>query len=226
MDEIRGVAVDVEVHVSSVKPGDGFRLRDCVVHEHVCLLEGVGCGQSLLGANFIECKEHCGVDGARDVKASASNDLHVRGAAFIKFWCSCGVGRVLHLGPIRGRETFLGRVLGAREHGVLEALQGVADRFRHGYVDVISRIVPFDGKPAVLASRWVDSEGVILPECVKEVGGVVDGKELDTKVIYNEGEGGRQSCVGPKTGGVHHRSVAVGLEVTEKALVGDDFGFL
>ena len=56
MDEIRGVAVDVEVHVSSVKPGDGFRLRDCVVHEHVCLLEGVGCGQSLLGTNFIECK--------------------------------------------------------------------------------------------------------------------------------------------------------------------------
>ena len=158
MDEIRGVAVDVEVHVSSVKPGDGVRLRDCVVHEHVCLLEGVGCGQSLLGANFIECKENCGVDGARDVKASASNDLHVRGAAFIKFWCSCGVGRVLHLGPIRRREPFVGRVLGAWGHGVLEALQGFSDRVGHGDVDVISGVVPFDGQAAVLASRWVNGD--------------------------------------------------------------------
>ena len=78
MDEIRGVAVDVEVHVSSVKPGDGVRLRDCVVHEHVCLLEGVGCGQSLLGANFIECKEHCGVDGVRDLEKSDGDALHAR----------------------------------------------------------------------------------------------------------------------------------------------------
>ena len=85
MDEIRGVAVDVEVHVSSVKPGDGFRLRDCVVHEHVCLLEGVGCGQSLLGTNFIECDEHCGVCGARDEEEGAGNALHAHDAAFINF---------------------------------------------------------------------------------------------------------------------------------------------
>ena len=30
----------------------------------------------------------------------------------------------------------------------------------------------------------------------------------------------------PKTGGVHHRSVAVGLEVADKALVGDDAGLI
>ena len=58
------------------------------------------------------------------------------------------------------------------------------------------------------------------------MGGVGGGKELDTKVIYSEGEGGGRSFVGPNTGGVRHMSVAMGLEVAEKALVGDDDGLL
>ena len=32
--------------------------------------------------------------------------------------------------------------------------------------------------------------------------------------------------MGPKSGGVRHRSIAVVLEVAEKALVGDDAGFI
>ena len=91
---------------------------------------------------------------------------------------------------------------------------------------MISRVVPFDGKLAVIADRLVDGDGVILPERVKEVGGVVGGEELDTKVVYSKGEGGKQGCVIPNTGGVRHNSVAVGLEVAEKALVGDDDDFL
>ena len=87
-------------------------------------------------------------------------------------------------------------------------------------------MVPFDGKPAVLAARWVDSDVLILPEHIEEVGGVVGGKELDTEVIYIEGEVCGQGCMVPNTGGVRHRSVAVGLEVAYKALVGDDAGFL
>ena len=83
----------------------------------------------------------------------------------------------------------MGRVLGAWEHGVLEALQGFADRFGHGDVDIIAGVVPFDGQAAVLAVRWVDGDGVILSERVKEVGGVVCGEELDTEVIYSKGEG-------------------------------------
>ena len=66
---------------------------------------------------------------------------------------------------------------------------------------MIARVVPFDGKISVLATRWVDGDGVILPERVEEVGGVVGGKELDTKVVYSEGEGGVQGCMGPNTGG-------------------------
>ena len=34
LDEIRGVAVDVEAHVASVEPDDGVCLCGCVVHEH------------------------------------------------------------------------------------------------------------------------------------------------------------------------------------------------
>ena len=152
--------------------------------------------------------------------------MHAHDAAFIKVWCGRGVGRVLYLGPIRGCEPFVGRVLEERGHIVLEALQGFVDRFGHGDVEVISRVVSFDGKTTLLASRWLDSDGVIIPERVEELGGVIGGEELDTKVIYSEGEGGKQGCVGAKTGCVHHRSVAVGLEVAEKALVGDDSGFL
>ena len=64
----------------------------------------------------------------------------------------------MYLGSVRWRNKLVGRVLGARGHGVLEALQGFADRVSHGYVDVISGVVPFDGQAAVLAARWVDGD--------------------------------------------------------------------
>ena len=217
LDEIRGIDVYVEAHVARMEPDDDVWLFGCIVHEHLCLLDGV-CGRiSLLGANFIECDEHCGVDGTRDVEESAGNALYARDAAFVKFWCGRGVGGVLHLGPIRGHEPFLGRVLGARGHGVLELLYGFADRVGIGDVDVIAKVVPFYDKPALRAVRWVDNDGVIILERVEDVGGFVGGKEIDTKVIYNEGESGRQGCVGPKTGCVRQKSVAMELEVAEKA---------
>ena len=59
---------------------------------------------------------------------------------------------------------------------MLEALQGFADRVGHGDIDVIAGVFPFDGQATVLAARWVDGDGVIIPERVKEVGGVVSGK--------------------------------------------------
>ena len=180
----------------------------------------------MLGADFVECDKHCGVDGARDVAKSAGNALHAHDAAFVKFRCGCGVGRVLHLGSIRMINPFVGRLLGARGHGVLEALQGFADRVGNGDINLIDRLVSFDCKPAVLATRGVNGGGLIRPERVKEVGGVSGGKEIDSEVIYSEGEGGRQGCVGPSTRGVGHRSVAMGLEVADKAPVGDDAGFL
>ena len=144
--------------------------------------------------------------------------MHARDAAFVKFRCGRGVGRVLHLGPIRRREPFVGRVLGVCGHGALEALQGFADRVGHGYVDLIARVVPFDDNPAVLGARGVDGDGVILPDCVEEVGCVGGGKQLDSKVIYREGEGGRQGCVGTKTRGMGHRSVAVVFVPTQPCL--------
>ena len=67
LDEIRGVAVDVAAHIARLEPDDGIWLRGFVVHEHFFLLDGVGGGRSLLGANFVERNEHRGVDGARDV---------------------------------------------------------------------------------------------------------------------------------------------------------------
>ena len=52
----------------------------------------------------------------------------------------------------------MGRVLGERGHGVLEALQGFVDRVGHGDVDIISWVVPFDGQAAVLAAIWVGGD--------------------------------------------------------------------
>ena len=152
--------------------------------------------------------------------------MHARDAAFVKFRWGHGIRRLFHLGPINRRKPFVGRLLGEHGHGVLEALQGFADVVGHKDSDVIARVVPLDGKPAVLAARGVGGDGVIRPERVEEVGGIVSGKELDSKVIYVEGEGGRQVFVGPNTRGVGHRSLVVGLEVADKGLVGDDAGFL
>ena len=107
----------------------------------------------MLGANFVECNKHGGVDGARDVEEGAGDALYARDAAFIKFRCGCGVGRLLYLGPICRREPLVGRVLRARGYGVLEAIQGLAEGVGHGDVDVIARVLQFYGKPAVIAAR-------------------------------------------------------------------------
>ena len=139
-------------------------------------LDGVGGGQILLGADFVERNEHGGVDGARDVEKGSGDALHARDAVFLKFRCGRGVGRILHLGPIRRCEPFVGRVLMARVYGVLEALQGFSNGVGHGDVDVVFWVVPMDSKFAVLAARLIDGDGVILPECIEEVGGVVGGK--------------------------------------------------
>ena len=110
MYNIRCVAVNVEAHVASVEPDDGVQLCGCVVHQHICLLDGVCDGRRFLGANFVECDEHGGVDGARYVEEGAGDALHEHDVTFIKFRCGRGVGRVLHLGLIRRREPFVGRV--------------------------------------------------------------------------------------------------------------------
>ena len=44
LDEIRGVAVDVEAHVASVELNIGVRLRGFIVHEHFRILDGVSGG--------------------------------------------------------------------------------------------------------------------------------------------------------------------------------------
>ena len=70
----------------------------------------------------------------------------------------------------------MGRVLRARGYGVLEALQGFSDGVGHRDFNVVFWVAPIEGKSAVLASSRVDSDGVIILECVEEVGGVVGGK--------------------------------------------------
>ena len=52
LDKIRCVAVDVEAHVSSVEPSDGFRLHGCTVHEHLYLLDGVNGSKTLARRQF------------------------------------------------------------------------------------------------------------------------------------------------------------------------------
>ena len=52
----------------------------------------------------------------------------------------------------------MGRLLGARGLGVLEALQGFADSVGHRDVDVITAVVLVDYQTAVLATRWVDGD--------------------------------------------------------------------
>ena len=127
---------------------------------------------------------HGGVNGARYVEKVAGNALHSLDAAFLMFRCGRGVGRVLHLRPIRRCEPFVGIVLRARGYGVLESIQGFADGVVHGDVDVVFQVVPIEGKYAVLAASWVDGDGVILTECIEEVGGVVGSEYFDSNFIY------------------------------------------
>ena len=132
----------------------------------------------------------------------------------------------MDLGTIRRCEPFVGRMLGAFGDGLLEALQGFADRVGHGGFDVFFWVVPIDGQSAVLVARWVDGDGLMLLERIKEVGGVVGGKELYAKVVYSKGEVGGKGRMDPKARSIFHRVVSMGLEVSYKDFVGDDAGFL
>ena len=87
LDEIRGVAVNVEAHVASAESDDGIRLRGRIVHEHFNLLDGVSGGRGLFGAYVVERDKHRGVDGTFNVDEGASNTLHACDAAVIKGWC-------------------------------------------------------------------------------------------------------------------------------------------
>ena len=87
LDEVRGIAVNVEAHVDSMEPDDGVRLRGHIVHEHFFLLDGVSGWQGFLGAYFVESDKHCGVNGTCNVEEGAGNTLHECDATFIKVWC-------------------------------------------------------------------------------------------------------------------------------------------
>ena len=88
LDEIRGVAVDVETHVSSVEPDDSVRLRGRVVHDHFRLLDCVSGGRGVFSAYVVECENNRGVGGACNVEEGAGNNFHACDAAFIKGWRS------------------------------------------------------------------------------------------------------------------------------------------
>ena len=88
LDEIRGIAVDVEAHVASVETDDGVRLGGRVVHVHFRLFDGVSGGRGLFGAYVVERDKHCGVDVTCDLEEGAGDTLHACDAAFIMGWCS------------------------------------------------------------------------------------------------------------------------------------------
>ena len=82
----------------------------------------------------------------------------------------------MYFGTIHRCKIFVGRILGEFGDGVLEAFQGFSDRVGHGDVDVFFGVVPINGQYAVLAAGWVDGDGVILLECMDEVGGAIGGE--------------------------------------------------
>ena len=133
-------------------------------------------GRSLLRVDFVERDEHGGIDGVWDVGEGDGDALYARDAVSVKFWCGCGVGRLLNFGTILKCKPFVGRILGAFGDGVLEFFQGFADGVGHGDVNTVFWVVPINGHYSVLAAIWVNGDIVMLLECIDEVGGVVGGK--------------------------------------------------
>ena len=112
LDEIRGVTVNVDAHAASMEPDDGIQLRGRVFHDHFCLLDGVSGWKILLGAYFVERDKHREVNSTRNIEEGAGDTLQACDAAFIMFWCGCGVWGVLYFGSVSWREPFVGRVFG------------------------------------------------------------------------------------------------------------------
>ena len=85
LDDIHGVAVNLEAHVASVEPDDGVRLHGRVVYEHFFCLEGVIGWRGLLGAYFVERDKHRGIDSTCNVEEGSGDTLHACDATFVKF---------------------------------------------------------------------------------------------------------------------------------------------
>ena len=82
----------------------------------------------------------------------------------------------------------MGRILGEFGDRMLEALQGFGDGVGHGDVDVVFWVVTINGQSAVLSDILVDGDGLMLLECIHEVGGVGGSEEFDAKFVYSKGE--------------------------------------
>ena len=82
----------------------------------------------------------------------------------------------MDFGTIRRCEPFAGRILRSFGGGLLKVFRGFSDGVGHGDVNVVFWIVPIDIRSIVFAARRVDGDGVMLLECIDEVGGVVGGE--------------------------------------------------
>jgi hypothetical protein len=106
-----------------------------------------------------------------------------------------------------------------------EVEEGSMDVPGHGDVDVSFVVVPVEGQTAIECAGPVDGQGIIFLEGVYQVIGVGFGEIFNSKVVDAEDEGGSFCLVAPESWGERHRGVAVGCEVLDEEVEGDDAGF-
>ena len=107
---------------------------------------------------------------------------------------------------------------------MLESGEGFVDVPRHGEVDFLSNVVPFDGKSAVLPPLPVAGAFVVSPYRVDQMLCVLFAHILYPEVINNEGETDGMHVVFPQTWVHLALAIAMFLQAFLEKLLGDDAG--
>ena len=84
LDEVGGVGGCFEDHVAGVVSDDCVWVGMKVVHEHVSLVECIGCWGCLFGSDFVEGDVDAGVDGSAVIEEGTVDGLDSYGASFVE----------------------------------------------------------------------------------------------------------------------------------------------
>jgi hypothetical protein len=125
---------------------------------------------------------------------------------FVKERGEIVIGKLNFLAIGWGSPTMRG-MLRTRRHGVLKSVHSFGDVTGHGDVDPSVSVIPIDGETEIAGARPVFGEVIFGGKGIKEVIGVLLGKEFDSEVIDSESESGATRGVAPETWSVCDRDI-------------------
>ena len=186
--EIGSIAVDMENHVTGVKPDNSARESGNVVEEVNKGVHGLFSAIGLSSGKVAQGHKKEAIHRKGIVEEGANNGLDVIDVTGSEFGGHIRWGCPLCCGTIDWADPLGGRAHRAGGSGMLELVKGLGNVIRHGDVDVAMGVIPGNGEAKVRCTGPVNCDGVAGAERVDEVLRVLLINIFHSKVINNKGE--------------------------------------